>query len=242
MSIVSGGAKGIDAAAHNAALEVGGHTVVCLPAGIANGGMARQRALCSHVLHGGGAILSCEKPDSKHQRGGYRRRNRVIVGMIDALIVVCGAPSSGTMITAEMASRAGLPRFAVPWTIGTPNSGGSNELLADDWLALPEISDPARVLKRLLAKTDIDVAGRGWQRYAPTTPAGPQPMRVQAGMDKALVAALDRALAQQQATGLSLEEMVAATGVQRAELAPLVLRLQLTGQLRQAAFGRYVRC
>lgn len=224
----------------------GGTTVVCLPAGVATGGNHAQRRLCGEVLRSGGAVVSCERPEAGHLRGGYRRRNEVIVGLVDALVVICGGDPSGTLITARLAEKADIPRCAVPWAPGTPTSDGSNDLLAAGWRALHRLTDPAAVLRALeledAGSGSIDVAGRRWQRYAPPTPQQPQSLRAPGGTDPQLVAAIDRALAEQPDEGLSLEELVDALRIDRGVLAPLVLQLRLTGQLRQVPFGRYLRC
>jgi predicted Rossmann fold nucleotide-binding protein DprA/Smf involved in DNA uptake len=241
-TIVSGGANGVDSYAHRAALAVGGATVVCLPAGLANGGTAKQRSLCDDVLRNGGAVVSCERLDSGHQRGGYRRRNAVIVSLIDALLVVCGGVRSGTLITAALADRAAIPRRAIPWSPGTPCSDGSNELLASGWRALSQIDDGEVALDRLLSDCPIDGAVRGWQRYAPLKLRKRSPLRGPAGTSPQLVAAIDRALAERPNEGLSLEELVEAHGGSRGQLAALLLHMRMTNQLQPAAFGRYVRC
>lgn len=239
--VVSGGAEGVDEEAHRAALDAGGATWVCLPAGVGHGGTVRQRDLSTAALRGGGAVLSCEKPENGHQRGGYRRRNAVIVSLIDALIVVCGGRSSGTLITARMAEKHDVPRRAIPWNIGSLNSDGSNDLLARGWSALARLDDGQAVLAALVDDNNIDAVAIGWQRYAPLAPRQPSPLRGPVGADPQLIDAIDQALRGRPKVGCSLEELVAAVCRERSQVAPLLLQLRMSGQIQQAAFGRYIR-
>ena len=240
--IVSGGAVGVDTEAHYAALRHNGNTVVCLPAGVGHGGGSHQYRLCKSVLANGGAVVSCEPPQSGHHRAGYRRRNAVIVALVDALVVVCGGAHSGTLITAAMADRANLPRRAIPWSPGIVCSAGSNDLLANGWHALSRFDDGKHLLQTLLGQDGIDVGGRGWQRYAPLEPRSRSSMHDPTGNNSDLVSAIEYALAEKPDEGLSLEELINRVGKERSQLAPLLLQLRMTGQIQCAPFGRYVRC
>ncbi len=129
VSIVSGGALGVDGAAHEAALEAGGHTVVVLGTGVDVCYPAEHRSLFAHVLEAGGAILS-EQPDGTPGfKGNFPRRNRIVSGLSDAVVVVRAGEASGALITAEWARSQGVPVFAVPGDARDPLSAGPIALL-----------------------------------------------------------------------------------------------------------------
>jgi DNA processing protein len=152
VSVVSGGALGIDAAAHEAALEAGGHTVVVLATGVDVAYPARHLELFDRVLAAGGALVS-EQPDGTraHPRL-FPRRNRIVSGLSEAVVVVRAAERSGALITAAWARAQGVPVLAVPGDVRDPLSAGPIALLrsgarvaasAEDVLAALGLDAPA---------------------------------------------------------------------------------------------------
>lgn len=238
--VVSGGARGIDEQAHRHTVELGGKTAVVLPAGLL-GVDKRQAVLCRFVRTGGGIVMSREKPLSGHMNGSYRRRNAVLVRLIDALVVVCADLRSGTLMTANMARQQQIPVFVVPWRGTDFPSAGSNELLRLGCRLVSDRTGARTLVADLGHNATIDGAAQGWQRYATPKPRGRLPLVVPQGGDSRLVSAIDQALATTLDTGLSLEELVSCTGGTRSELAALLLRLCMDGQLQRASFGRYRR-
>ncbi|HSN89930.1 MAG TPA: DNA-processing protein DprA [Anaeromyxobacteraceae bacterium] len=120
VSVVSGGALGVDALAHLAALDAGGHTVAVLGSGVDVPTPAGHRHLFARILGAGGALLS-ELPDgTPAARWTFPRRNRIVSGMSDAVVVVRGSGGSGALLTAEHARVQGVPVFAVPGEVGDP--------------------------------------------------------------------------------------------------------------------------
>jgi DNA processing protein len=116
--IVSGGALGIDAAAHRGALEGGTHTVAVLAAGLDNLYPARNKPLFSAIEAAGGALLSPYGPGRPPRGFHFVHRNWVMAGMADAVVVIDCRLGSGAMHTAEAASSYGRPVAAVPGTPG----------------------------------------------------------------------------------------------------------------------------
>ena len=129
VSVVSGGALGIDGAAHAAALEAGGHTVAVLGTGVDVLHPATHRPLFERMLAAGGALVS-ELPDGTPGfRSNFPRRNRIVSGMSEAVIVVRAGARSGALITADWARAQGVPVFAVPGDVRDPLSAGPHALL-----------------------------------------------------------------------------------------------------------------
>jgi DNA processing protein len=131
VSIVSGGALGVDAAAHQGALEAGGHTVAVLGAGVDRPGPPSNGPLFERILAQGGGLLS-ELPDGApalpHH---FVERNRIIAALCDAVVVVRAARGSGALITAERARQLAVPLLAVPGDLHLELSHGAHQLLRE---------------------------------------------------------------------------------------------------------------
>jgi DNA processing protein len=128
--VISGMARGIDAAAHRAALEHGSPTVAVLGTGIdvpypvAHGPLHRELATRA-------AVVSEQPPGRRAFPGCFPRRNRLIAALADVTLVVEAGPRSGALITATHALELGRAVAAVPGPIDMPQHRGANELLRD---------------------------------------------------------------------------------------------------------------
>jgi DNA processing protein len=132
--VVSGGAVGIDAAAHVAALGQPGGTTVVLGCGHAvpyPSGHARRGGLFERVLAGGGTLVSELLPEVPAHAGVIRARNRVLAGLAAITVVVEGGHRSGALLTAGAAAERGREVFAVPGDILAPGSVAPLRLLAE---------------------------------------------------------------------------------------------------------------
>lgn len=116
--IVSGGAVGIDAAAHRGALDAGAPTVVVLAGGLDAPYPARNRPLFDEIEAGGGALVSAQPPGAAPLGWLFVGRNGLIAGLADAVVVVEAQPGSGTMHTARAAHELGRLVAAVPGSPG----------------------------------------------------------------------------------------------------------------------------
>lgn len=126
--VLSGLAYGIDSCAHRMALEADLPTVAVLGHGLDRIYPYSNSALAEKMLSHGGLVtefFSGTKPD----RENFPRRNRIIAGMCDALVVVEAARKGGALITADIANSYNRDVFAVPGRIGDPWSEGSNYLI-----------------------------------------------------------------------------------------------------------------
>jgi DNA processing protein len=116
VTIVSGGARGIDAAAHRGAVEAGGRTIAVMGCGIDVAYPSLNRSLFDSVL-ARGAIVSEYPPGTPAEPFRFPARNRIVAGLSEAVVVVEGATGSGSMITAEHALDLGREVFAVPGAV-----------------------------------------------------------------------------------------------------------------------------
>jgi DNA processing protein len=128
--VVSGMAKGIDAAAHAASLEAGAGTVGVLGNGIDVVYPPENRRLYARVREEG-LLLTEMPPGAEPVAGNFPRRNRLIAALSEGVLVVEMGEKSGAMHTVSYALEQGKEVFAVPGPIGSPTSAGTNQLLKD---------------------------------------------------------------------------------------------------------------
>ncbi len=138
--VVSGLARGIDTAAHEGALSVGGKTAAVLGCGIDIIYPPENLALY-RAIEAEGAILS-EFPFSRRaDKQSFAMRNRIVAGMSEAVIVVESDVSGGAMITAKFAGEQGRLLFAVPGRIDQNTSAGCHQLIRDGATLLTSVDD-----------------------------------------------------------------------------------------------------
>jgi DNA processing protein len=128
ITVVSGLATGIDAAAHRGALAAGGRTLAVMATGIDRVYPAWHRTLAREVT-GAGALLTEFPCGSAPLQFHFPQRNRIISGLTVGTVVVEAAERSGSLITAQYAVEQGREVFAVPGPIGTPHHRGCHRLL-----------------------------------------------------------------------------------------------------------------
>ncbi len=127
--IVSGGAQGIDAAAHEAALRANGRTIAVMGCGLDITYPAGHRALFERIVEAGGALVSEYEDSAPAAAWTFPRRNRLVSGMSEAVVVVRAGARSGALLTADWARRQGVPVMAVPGDVRAEGSAGPLALL-----------------------------------------------------------------------------------------------------------------
>jgi len=130
VTIVSGLARGIDAAAHRGALAAGGRTLAVLASGVLNVYPPEHDKLAEEVT-GGGALLSESPPLAEPLSGMFPQRNRLISGLALGVIIVEAAQRSGALITARHAMEQGREVFAVPGRVDSRSARGCHQLIRD---------------------------------------------------------------------------------------------------------------
>ncbi len=143
--VVSGLARGIDAAAHQAALEAGGLTVAVLGTGVDVAYPVSHRALQAEIAERG-LLVSEEPPGSRATTSSFPKRNRIIAAITKATIIVEAPLRSGALITAEHATDLNRTVAAVPGPIDSPQSAGSNLLLRDCATAIASVDDALTIM------------------------------------------------------------------------------------------------
>jgi DNA processing protein len=211
--VLSGMARGIDGAAHRAALGASGRSGAVLGTGVDIAYPAAHRAL--HGQLGTQGVLVSEQPPGEPATGGsFPERNRIIAALSSLVIVIEAGHKSGALITAARALELGRVVAAVPGQIDSPQSAGSNELLrdgaqliasAEDALALAGLTLPPRA-----PAADVD------------------------GPDRAVWDALSRG-------ALDLDMLASSTALPAREVMAAVTRLELSGAVECALTGEVRR-
>jgi DNA processing protein len=165
-TITSGLALGIDAASHQGALNVEGHTVAVTGTGLDRVYPARNKDLATKIADTG-LLISEFPPGTTAKANHFPRRNRIISGLCIGLLVVEAAKKSGSLITARMALEANREVFAIPGSIHNPLARGCNALIKEgaklventqDILEeLGEYNQQPEASKQETAKTTLDL-------------------------------------------------------------------------------------
>lgn len=149
-AVTSGLALGVDAAAHQGALDVQGATIAVVGTGLNRVYPARHRGLARTLVEQGGALVSELTLDSAPHASHFPRRNRIISGLALGVLVVEASPSSGSLITARLAAEQGREVYAIPGSIHSPGARGCHQLIRDGATLIEAVDD---ILQSL----------RGWQ-------------------------------------------------------------------------------
>ena len=236
-TVVSGLARGIDAAAHKGALSGGGRTLAVLGSGVDRIYPEEHEALAKSIAAGRGAVLSEMPLGTAPKAGHFPLRNRIIASLAWATVVVEAARDSGSLITANLALQEGRLVFAVPGLVGEPNADGTNALLRAGAHCCRSASD---VVEDLGAQVVEAAAG-----IAALREAGSSAAMGAAGEDAETLAPLSAAerkvlAALSKTRGLDVDALGRTCGLPPAALQAALLNLELRGLARAMAGPRYL--
>ncbi|HEY5975312.1 MAG TPA: DNA-processing protein DprA [Geobacteraceae bacterium] len=208
VAIISGMARGVDAAAHRAALAAGGSTIGVLGCGVDLTYPQENRALFQE-MRSKGALISEFPMATPPAAENFPRRNRLISGLSRGVLVVEAAEQSGSLITAGCALEQNREVFAVPGNITNRASRGSNSLIKQGAKLVAECSDIFEELPQL---------GRRRVAAVPGSSLPPDEARICGLMDDG---------------PCHIDELVVRSGLTVGELSAMLLRLELQGVILQ---------
>ena len=148
VSVVSGLALGVDACAHKAALRAELHTIAVPGSGLRDEVLypRAHRKLANDIVNAGGCLLSEYAPETTARPYHFPERNRLMVGMADAVLVIEAGPQSGTLITARLAGEYNRDLLCVPHRIGDVHGFGSHLFIR---LGATLVSESVHILETL---------------------------------------------------------------------------------------------
>ena len=214
LTIISGLALGIDAAAHRGALAAGGKTIAIIGTGADRLYPARNIEL-AQAIAAHGAIVSEFPLGTPALAANFPRRNRIISGLARGVLVVEAAPESGSLITARLAAEQGREVFAIPGSIHSPVARGCHQLIKQGAKLIETAQD---VLEEL-----GDFAN----------PKSPSPTVIDDD-DDPLLAALGH-------DPCHLDDLVERSGLRTEDLLGQLLALELAGRIAPLPGNRYQR-
>jgi DNA processing protein len=157
VTVVSGLARGVDAIAHRAALEAGGRTIGVLACGLDMVYPPEHKRLAEQIVEQG-ALISDYPIGTQPRSEFFPRRNRILSGISLGVLVVEGDVKSGALITARQALEQNREVFAVPGSIYSPNSRGTNKLIQDGEAKLTlDVQDVLAELNLSMAAHQIEM-------------------------------------------------------------------------------------
>lgn len=216
--VVSGLARGIDAAAHAGALETG--TTAMLAGGVDIVYPKENRDLYDQIA-ARGVLISEMPPGTVPQARHFPRRNRLVSGAALGVLVIEAARRSGSLITARLAAEQGREVFAIPGSPLDPRHQGTNDLIRDGAVLTRDARDVVDVLSGMTRPTLADGGG------GPTAPAAPAPSLDQAAVDAARAVLLELV----GPSPVTVDELVRECQLSPAIVSMALLELDLGGRL-----------
>ena len=216
VTIVSGAARGIDAAAHEGALAGGGATIAVLGSGVDVAYPPENARLIEQIAQTG-CVMSEYPPGTPPAAGRFPARNRIVAGMSVAVLVVEAAEKSGALITADLAMEENRDVYAIPGSVFSAASRGAHRLIQQGARLISSVDD---ILDELgLPRSDVN--------------------RTMSSENSAAEKSVLAALSPEQS--MTVEEIIQALDVEAAALQVILLQLELSGQVEKDRSMRYIK-
>jgi len=233
LGVVSGLAAGVDARAHQAALDVpGGRTVAVVATGLDLTYPPRHEALQARIAERG-AVVSEYPPGTAARPGQFPARNRIVAGLTLGTLVIEAAARSGALITARLAAEIGREVFALPGSVRNPRARGCHRLIRD---GAQLVETPAEVVAGLTgAAASLGQALR-WRLDAPTEQARP----AHGGASPFPLPDYQRLWNALDENPTGMDSLIQRSGLTADQLSAMLLIMELDGKV-VANHGRYCR-
>ncbi len=223
-TVMSGGARGIDAAAHRGALAAGGRTIAVMGCGLCQHYPPENSDLFEQIADGHGALVSELPMRTAVLSGNFPTRNRIISGLSLGVLVVEAARRSGSLITARVAAEQGRQVFALPGRVDSIASQGTNELIRNGTILAQCLPD---ILEHL---------GEVGSKITPADEPAPAPL-LSAAMNE-----VEKTLAGLLVDGpLSVDDLARRSGIESGKVMSTMTMLMLKGLVTQRAGNTFER-
>ncbi len=223
-TVVSGLARGIDAAAHRGALNAGGRTLAVLGSGVLNIYPPEHVELAEEICQRG-AVMSENAPRSPPVAGAFPQRNRIITGLALGVIVVEANERSGALISARHAMEQGREVFAVPGRVDSRTSRGCHRLIRDGAKLIESVDDVLEEFGPLATPTQREEG----------QPAVRHPVELQLNeQEQAVLAAVGD-------DPTSIDDLVVASGLSVPNVLSTVSVLEMKRLIRRVSGNRVIR-
>ncbi len=230
VTVISGLARGIDGAAHRAALEAGGRTLAVLA-----GGLSRiyppEHADLAREVEASGALLTESKMEQEPLAGLFPVRNRIISGLSKVVVLIEAAEKSGALITAHHAADQGRTVMAVPGSVEAASSGGVHDLIRKGAVLCRGVED---ILEELHGVSAMALA----EKKASSAPAAPP---VASGPPQGLDEHQLR-LWEALTEACHLDQLVQRIGLSVPQVSGALMMMEMKKVVRRLPGNRYERC
>ncbi len=226
--VVSGLARGIDAEAHQGALDGGGRTLAVMGCGIDVIYPPEHRALADKIIGSGGALVSELPVGTQPVAENFPPRNRILSGLCLGVVIVEAAERSGSLITARMALDQDRQVFAVPGSPLTGKTRGSNRLLKDGAVLVECVEDVIEELAPQLIAPRTTAVGEESAKAGGATVKAPEDTRPAASSEAMTIL---NHLKPDQKT--HIDSLIETSGLNVQTVLKLLLELELRGQVTQ---------
>lgn len=218
VTVVSGLAYGIDAAAHDGALKGGGKTIAVLGCGIDVPYPAKNQILKKEIVSNGAVITELE-PGTSGTNWTFPKRNRIISGLSRGVVVVEAAAKSGALITADLALQQGRDVFAVPGDIHSKMSEGTHRLIQQGAKLVATVQDILEELNLAVRQKEI--------------PFRKPPRGLETPEEKVLSLLSE--------TPRHVDELIASTQIPLPSLSEILVQLEIGGKITALPGSCFVR-
>jgi DNA processing protein len=236
VTIVSGFMYGGDAVAHKAALTVGGKTIAVMPCGIDRISPAYQEDLYNEILDNNGLIISEYEKDMMPALWTYPKRNRIVAGLSQAVLVIEAGLESGTLITADLAKKFDRKIFAIPGPITSEVSKGTLKLIKEG----AEVATCAKdVLDCFRSNSDFpDRSGSKLFSRFTLSPSGSD--ATSKSSETSLGSLEEKIINELKLEALNADDLARKLGVRVSELGQKLSIMQIKGQIQQEGNKYYI--
>ncbi len=229
VAIVSGGALGIDTAAHQGALEAGGRTVAVIGSGFDYLYPEDNHEMFGEIAQSG-ALITEFRPDQPPTKWTFPKRNRLVAAMASAVVVVQAGGRSGALITARIARRLEVPVGAVPGAPDDSRNRGSNRLLKEGAAMVEELDDVLRLIEKAGIKRQLCLPVAQVQGINPA-------VSVRVDLTETELKIFDLLGSQP----LHIDDISSETGMSASETSAVLMALEIAGVVADQGGKNYVK-